>query len=161
VDMEMDASGDFYITGQATVTSARYGTIKLRGSDGLLLWEALDSRQSRNYPADLSLDGRGGVYITGRTDPDGDQSNQNDNFYSVKRNAADGSLVWTHDYGANCIYCLDLPAGILTDSAGNTFLMGLTSSPPYAGDMIVLVLNSATGAENMRSVVDGGTPWQV
>lgn len=156
VDMEMDAGGDFFVTGQAMLSTAVYATIKLRGTDGQLLWQAYDSRFFHNLPADLSLDNRGNVYVTGRIDPDGNRDNLNDNFYSVKRRGDNGSLVWTHDFGANCFGCADRPAAILTDSAGNTFLVGVTSSPPYAGDLILFVLNGVTGVEVARSVVDGG-----
>lgn len=156
VDMEMDARGDFFVTGQATVSTAVYSTIKLRGTDGQLLWQAYDSRLFHNLPADLSLDSQGNVYVTGRIDPDGNRDNLNDNFYSVKRRGDDGSLAWTHEFGAACFGCVDRPPAILTDSAGNTYLVGVTSSPPYAGDMILFVLNALTGVEVARSVVDGG-----
>jgi hypothetical protein len=153
VDMKMDAAGDLYITGDSV---GQYATIKLRGSDGALLWEAFDTRDYHNSALAVALDGRGGVYITGSIDPDIDRSNKNDNFWSIKRDAATGERLWTHFYGANCVGCYDAPADVLADSAGNVFIVGYTSSPPYSGDMILFALDASAGAEADRGVVDGG-----
>jgi hypothetical protein len=155
-DMEIDAQGDVFVTGTGLNFRSEYSTIKLRGSDGGLVWQAFDSGGFRNGAAALTLDRVGGVYVTGTVDPDGDQSNQNDNIYSVKRNAADGAPLWTHAYGANCLYCFDAAADVSVDAAGNVFVAGTTSSPPYAGDGILLVLDSKTGLETERGINAGG-----
>jgi hypothetical protein len=100
-DMEIDALGDVYVTGTGLDFHDKFSTIKLRGSDGSLLWQAYDAGGLDDGAAALSLDGIGGVFITGTVDPDGDQSNLNDNIYTVKRDAATGAQLWTHLYGAN------------------------------------------------------------
>ncbi len=155
VDMELDAAGDVYVTGIGINVNDRYSTIKLRGSDGQLLWQQYDGIGYHNGVAGLALDGLGGVYVTGRIDPDGDRSNSNDNIYTVKRDAESGALLWTHSYGANCLYCFDAPGDVIADSAGNVFVVGTTSSPPYSGDMIQLVLDADTGAERDRGIFSG------
>src|SRR5689334_8320708 len=86
-DMQLDANGDVYVTGTALNLSDSYGTIKLRGSDGQLVWQAYDHTAFRDSARALALDGQGGVYVTGSVDPDGDQSNSNDDFYTVKHDA--------------------------------------------------------------------------
>jgi hypothetical protein len=161
--MVMDANGDLYVTGSTTRTNFVYGTIKLRGSDGQLLWEQIDSQAARDIGRSLTLDSQGAVYITGSVDPEGNVSNFNDNFYTVKRGGTTGTpRVWSHLYGQNCVSCFDVPADIAVDSAGHVLLLGQTSSPPYVNDMILFVLNSQTGQEQGRSVVDGGSPsWGV
>lgn len=156
-EIEMDAAGDFYVTGIGINLNDRFSTIKLRGSDGQLLWQAYDGIGYHNAVAGLALDGEGGVYVTGRIDPDGDRSNSNDNFYSVKRDAGTGELLWTHSYGANCLYCFDGPGDVGVDAAGHVLLVGDTGSPPYSGDMILLVLDADSGVELERSVVSGDT----
>jgi hypothetical protein len=154
-DMEIDAQGDVYVTGTGLNFRNEYSTIKLRGSDGALLWQGFDSGGFRNGAAALILDGAGGAYVTGTVDPDGDVSNQNDNVYTVKRDAASGARLWTHSYGANCLYCFDAAYDVGVDSAGHAFVAGTTSSPPYAGDGILLVLDAQTGVETDRSIVAG------
>ena len=43
VDMEIDAAGDVYVTGIGIDFIDKYSTIKLRGSDGQLLWQFYDA----------------------------------------------------------------------------------------------------------------------
>ncbi len=160
-DMEIDALGDVYVTGTGLDFTDKFSTIKLRGSDGQLLWQEYDSAGIDDAAAALALDGRGGVYVTGSVDPDGDRSNLNDNFYTVKRDAGTGELRWTHLYGANCLRCFDVPADVIVDVAGNVFVAGSTSSPPYSADMITLVLDSDTGLETERGIVSGGASESV
>lgn len=154
--MVVDAAGDIYVTGVGINFSNQYLTVKFDGDDGAVLWSAYDTSAFDDNAVALALDGLGGVYITGAVDPDGDVSNFNDNIYTVKRDATSGSLLWTHEYGANCIGCLDTPGAIGVDSAGNVFVAGSTSSPPYSSDQILLVLDAATGLESERGIVSSG-----
>jgi hypothetical protein len=155
-DMELDASGDVYVTGTALNGSNMYGTIKLRGSDGQLLWQAYDHSAFHDSARALALDGHGGVYVTGSVDPDGDQSNLNDDIYTVKRDAGSGAFVWSQQYGASAIGNFDVPADVIADSSGHVFVAGRTSSPPYSSDAITLVLDASTGIESTRGIVSGG-----
>ena len=156
-DMEIDAQGDVYVTGTGIDSQDKFSTIKLEGSDGSLLWQAYDWTGYHNGVAALALDGKGGVYVTGGVDPDGDESNMNDNIYTVKRDAATGAFLWSHLYGANCIGCWDYPGDVVVDAAGHAFVSGATNSPPYGADAILLVLDAATGAETDRGIVSGQT----
>jgi len=155
-DMKIDANGDIFVTGTGLNFSDQMSTIKLRGTDGQLLWQAYDANGLRDYANAVALDGQGGVYITGASDPDGDQSNNNSNFYTIKRDAETGAQLWTHSYGANCVGCLDVPRDVVVDSAGNVLVVGSTSSPPYSGNLLLFSLDSQTGLEQDRSIVGGG-----
>jgi hypothetical protein len=154
-DMEIDATGDLYVTGIGLDFIDKYSTIKLRSSDGQLLWQFFDALGQHHGAHGLFLDGVGGVFITGTSDPDGDQSNFNDDFFTVKRDATTGALLWTHAYGAPCVHpgCFDTPSDVRVDSEGHVFVVGQTSSPPYSNDVILLVLDTATGLETNRGLV--------
>ena len=152
-DMEIDAAGDVYVTGIGIDFIDKYSTIKLRGTDGQLLWQFYDALGLDHSAHGLFLDGAGGVFITGTSDPDGDHSNFNDQFFTVKRNAATGALLWTHVYGQTCIQCFDTPSDVRVDPQGHVFVAGRTSSPPYSNDVILLVLDTATGLETNRGIV--------
>lgn len=154
-DMEIDAQGDVYVTGIGIDVQDKFSTIKLDGSDGSLLWQAYDWTGYHNGVAALALDGQGGVYVTGSVDPDGDESNLNDNIYTVKRDAQGGALLWTHLYGANCLGCYDFSGDVIVDAAGHAFVAGSTNSPPYGMDAILLVLDAATGLETDRGIITG------
>jgi hypothetical protein len=45
-DMEIDATGDVYVTASGLISSDKYSTIKLRGSDGQLLWQFYDAQRA-------------------------------------------------------------------------------------------------------------------
>jgi PQQ-like domain len=153
VDMEIDSAGDIYVTGTGIDFINKYSTIKLRGTDGQLLWQFYDAIGQRHSSRALYLDGAGGVFITGTSDPDGDVSNFNDDFFTVKRNAATGALLWTNLYGQPCIQCFDQPSDVRVDPEGHVFVVGRTSSPPYVNEIILLVLDTATGLETNRGII--------
>jgi hypothetical protein len=157
-DLELDAAGDVYVTGSSV---GEYSTVRLRGGDGGLVWQRYDAAGVRNSALAVALDGRGGVYVTGVVDPDGDQSNSNDDVYTVKRDAASGDLRWSHYYGEPCLFCFDAPADVASDRDGYVFVAAGTSSPPYAGDEILLLLDGDTGTETDRGVVAGVAPGEV
>ena len=161
IDMEIDAAGDVYVTGTGIDFSDKFSTIKLRGGDGDLVWQAYDSLAFRNHARALALDGQGGVLITGSIDPDGDQSNANDDFYTIKRDATDGALRWTHVYGQACVGCSDRPGDVVVTPMGSVIVTGGTSSPPYSGDMITFVLDGDSGAEADRGVIVAQSPVKV
>lgn len=152
-DMEIDAAGDIYVTGIGIDFIDKYSTIKLRGSDGQLLWQFYDALGLDHSATGLFLDGVGGVFITGSSDPDGNQSNFNDQFFTVKRDAATGAQLWTHAYGETCVGCYDVPSDVRVDPDGNVFVAGITSSPPFSNDIILFVLDTATGLEINRGLV--------
>ena len=154
-DMEIDATGDIYVTGTAFSFTDKFGTIKLRGSDGLLLWQAYDSNGFNHHANGLFLDGVGGVFVTGSSDPDGDISNKNDDYFTVKRDAASGALLWTHAYGDPCVGCYDTSSDVRVDPAGNVFVDGSTSSAPFSADQLLLVLDTTTGQEINRGTILG------
>ncbi len=83
----------------------------------------------------LFLDGVGGVFITGASDPEGNHSNFNDQFFTVKRDAATGAQLWTHVYGETCVGCYDVPSDVRVDPEGNVFVIGRTSSAPFSNDV--------------------------
>jgi len=153
--MTLDAAGDVYVTGTAIDLIDKFSTIKLDGDDGGLVWQAYDAIGLDHLPSAITLDGLGGVYVSGRSDPDGNQSNFNDDFFTVKRDATTGAQFWVHAYGESCIGCFDVSSDVLVDGQGRVYLTGSTSSPPYGADMILFVLDAQTGVEITRGVVSG------
>lgn len=157
-DLKFDDAGDIYVTGTAlNVGSDRFGTIKLSGEDGSLIWEAYDGVDYHNSVVGFALDADGGIVITGSVDPDGDRSNANDDMYSVRRDATDGTVLWTHRFGQSCYFCWDDASDVIVDPAGHVFLAGSSNSPPLSGDMITLVLDLESGVETDRGIVFGGS----
>jgi len=156
-DMELDAAGDIYVAGiSGFFDGARFSTIKLHGTDGVLMWQATNKLGYHDSVRGMALDGVGGVYVTGTMDPDTDESNDNDNIYSFKRSASTGALLWTQLYGGNAKWQRDEPSDVVADPAGHVFVGGWSNTPPYVADVITFVLDAQSGAEMQRHVVDGG-----
>ena len=153
-DFAVDPGGDVLVTG---TVNHEISTIRLGGNDGALVWQETDAAAVEDAGVAVALDDAGGVYILGVSDPDGDRSNLNDNFYTVKRDALTGTFIWSHLYGSSVKYHFDDPADVIADHDGHVFVTGVTSSPPYAGDAISLMLDVATGSELDRAVVLGGS----
>lgn len=155
-DMELDANGDIYVAGTSGFfETAVFSAIRLRGTDGSLLWQAHDFFGYHASARGLALDGLGGVYVTGTVDPDTDLSNDNDNIYTFKL-STDGAPLWTHLYGGNAKWQRDEPSDVVADPAGHVFVGGYTNSPPYVADTITLVLDAQSGVEVDRHIIPGG-----
>jgi PQQ-like domain len=152
-DMELDAADDVYVTGIGIDLIDKYSTIKLNGANGDLIWQFYDALGNDHSASGLFLDGKGGVLITGASDPEGNHSNFNDDFFTVKRDASTGAQLWTHVYGDPCVGCYDVPTDVRVDSQGHVFVVGFTSSPPYSNDVILFVLDNNTGEEIDRGLV--------
>jgi hypothetical protein len=54
----------------------------------------------------------------------------------------------------NCLRCLDVSADVSFDPAGNAFVTGFSSSPPYSADAILFRLDAGTGLELDRGALD-------
>jgi len=154
-DMEIDDKGDIFMTGVALDNGVnKFGTVKFRGSDGAVQWAEYDSAGLDDGAFAVSLDNAGDVYVTGAVDPDGNNSNFNEDFYTVKRDGATGGFIWSHRFGAPCVGCFDNPQDVIVDSAGNAFVVGNAASAPVGG-MVLFVLDAATGLEDDRAVLRG------
>ena len=155
-EIVVDAAGDIYVTGIGIDFIDKYSTVKFRGSDGQIQWQQYDAVGNDHSAWGIALDGQGGVYVTGTEDPDGNHSNFNDNFFTVKRDAATGAFVWQHRYGANCVGCYDVARDVAVDSAGNLIVVGSSSTAPYTADLLLFRLDPATGLEIERGTTGGG-----
>jgi hypothetical protein len=154
-DMEIDAADDIYVTGIGIDLIDKYSTVKLSGGNGSVLWQEYDANGFDHAARGLALDGDGNVLVTGTSDPDGDNSNFNDQFFTVKRDGQTGALLWTHTYGDTCVGCFDAPADVAVDTAGNAFVSGSSSSAPFSGDVLLLALDNNTGLEVDRGSITG------
>ena len=131
--MEIDASGDIYVTGTAFNFTEKIGHIKLRGSDGQLLWQAYDSDGSTTMQMGSSSMASAESSLPARAILHGDISNSNDDYFTVKRDATSGALLWTHAYGDPCVGCYDASTDVRVHlawmSSSSARLLRLRSSP--------------------------------
>jgi hypothetical protein len=147
----IDGDGDVYVTGGSFQGFWKYVTIKYRGSDGGQLWLAVDSPELCNIATEIALGSDGEVYVSGRADPDCDESNFNENIATVKHRAADGAVVWTDSFGSPAVGAFDVPYDLILDAADNVYVTGENS-----GLLVLLHYDPATGDRLHVDTVDSG-----
>ena len=152
VDMEIDAAGDVYVTGIGIDLIDKYSTIKLRGSDGQLLWQFYDALGLDHGARGLFVDDSGAFLSLAR---------------AIRMATTQISTISFHGkaqcghWGAALDECLrpnlypvhHKPSDVRVDPEGHVFVVGRTSSPPYVNEVILLVLDTATGLETNRGIV--------
>ncbi|MDD5066260.1 MAG: SBBP repeat-containing protein [bacterium] len=79
---------------------------------------------------DITLDGRGYVYVTGYVTTAGDQD-----FFTVKYNVTNGRTIWTQRFGYGAGY--DIAYGIAADTSTNVYVAGEKDNG-VDGDIFVL-----------------------
>ena len=152
VDLIIDPQDNVYVTGFTEGQNHIITTIKYRNSDGARLWVALDAPAAQNFATSLALDSQGDVYVAGRADPDGNESNGNDNAFVIRHRASDGTRLWTTLYGENAVGRFDTALDIVIDASDNVYISGETSSFGASADLLLLQYDARTG-----QIVEQGT----
>lgn len=121
----IDAAGDVIAAGYAELgppTGTVWSIVKLRGSDGELLWsrQVAGTGGGFGYVHDLGLTGGGDVVAVGMTTNAGTASD----LTAVKLGGADGGLVWRTDIDGNGSQLLDYAEGLAIDAAGHVYAAG-------------------------------------
>jgi hypothetical protein len=144
---------DVYVTGSEANGHPPFVTVKHDGNDGSQMWVSVNL-QAYIYGKALGMafDSQGDVYVTGRLDPDGNQSNINENVVTMRLRAADGVREWLSIFGENQNNQFDLGLAIAIDAQDNVFVTGRTSSFGAANDLLLLQYDAASG-----QIVDQGT----
>ncbi len=120
--LAVDSSGNVIVTGFSTGsgTSYDYYTAKYAAADGALLWE-----QRYNGPAGSQVDQATAVAVDANDNVivTGNSYGTNDDYYTAKYAAADGTLLWEKRYngpGNN----VDDATCVALDAAGNVIVTG-------------------------------------
>jgi outer membrane protein assembly factor BamB len=123
----VDRNGDAIVTGYSFAingTNADFYTAKYSATNGMLLWE-----KSYNGPANrfdrasaVVVDGNGDVIVTGYSSA----GTSNNDFYTAKYAAADGTLLWEKRYNGP-LSLDDAAVAIAVDRNGNVVVTGSSS----------------------------------
>ena len=121
----MDAVGNVVVTATLGGELSDIYTVKYAGTNGTMLWEHRHYFAHRAAPAALALDAAGNVVITGHSN--GSVATQDD-YYTAKYAAADGTLLWERIYNGPVNWEDDAQA-VAVDQSGNVFVTGASRSP--------------------------------
>ena len=156
VALVIDANDNVYVTGSSFQSGWRYATIKYRNTDGERLWIALDNPGTVDFATSLALDSQGDVYVAGRSDPDGNDGNLNENAVVARHRASDGAQLWMTIYGENGFNQFDLALDITIDVSDNIYVTGQTGSFGASFDLLLLQYDATTGQVVAEGVYDSG-----
>lgn len=142
-----DSSGNIYVTGRTS--SATYFFVVKYDSAGSLVWKKILYGSSNEYGQSVTTDSSGNIYAVGRTNSTGA------GLYDIllaKYNSA-GSVVWQRTLGGTGD---DFGQSVTTDSSGNIYVAGYTSSTGAGGvDALLAKYDSAGSIVWQRTL--GGT----
>ncbi len=134
----VDSSGNAYMVGW--VRAALTGQSAFGGDDGFiakydssgnLLWSKQEGTSSTDYIFGIGADSSGNIYTSGYTNGAlGDQVSSGGFDAFVSRYDGNGNLQWTSQFGGSSD---EYEVKIVSDSSGNTYVGGYTSSSAIGG----------------------------
>jgi len=152
-EIEMDSSGNLYITGYTegildggTTSGERDLLITKYDSSGNKSW-AKQVGNTRSEGRSIAVDSSGNAYVAGYTygDFDGNSNIGGADIVVVKYDTS-GTKQWAYQYGTSSD---DFGEGIVVDSAGNLYVTGYTSGNFYgnvnagSSDVFLMKLDSS------------------
>ncbi|HWN94628.1 MAG TPA: hypothetical protein VNT99_06330, partial [Methylomirabilota bacterium] len=151
--MAVDGIGNVIVTGTSdNGSNVDYYTAKYAAVDGALLWE-----RRRTGPvnkdfgaASVAVDAIGNVIVTGNSN-----NGTNDDYYTVKYAAADGSLLWEKRYNGPADG-YDSAKAVAVDAVGNAVVTGYSYNGSDA-DCYTVKYAAANGATLWEKRYNGPT----
>ena len=133
--MEIDSSGNVFVTGNSTESGHGYDftTIKYN-TNGDTLWKTSYNNGLNDIAFAIALDNFGNVYVTGESDGNG----TNEDYATVKYNSS-GVLQWVKRYDYSGQFG-DIPNAIAVDNSGNIFVTGSSNR-----DILTIKYSQPTG----------------
>jgi hypothetical protein len=131
-DMEVDGSGNVYVTGESYggETSHDYATIKYYpNGDTAWLRRYNGPADSKDVACAIAVDDYGNVYVTGYSY--GGSQTRND--YATIRYYPDGDIAWVKRYNKGT-YSNDYARDIALDNSGNVYVTGTPATIKYDSD---------------------------
>jgi uncharacterized delta-60 repeat protein len=150
VDVKVDSSGNVYALAQ-TDAAGQGGSIYLLikyNSAGTLQFQKAYGSTLNEYPSSLTIDSSDNIYMTGAVY----SAPTHYDFLTIKVNTS-GAIQWARTFGGSDA---DYAESIITDSSGNVYVHGRTSSyGPGTGAFLIAKYNSSGTLQWQKTL--GGT----
>lgn len=167
-DLAIAPDGDAVLFGVDPLgIDRRWVVIRYDGATGAPVWDVALDPGFDEFASSMVVDEFGDVFVTGGTDPDGDDSNTNENMITAAFDGFSGALLWRDEFGDEGIGDRDLGVDLWLDGAGGLFVVGSTRSAslvsgPFHSDGIIRKIDAGTGQSLGLGLVDltvpGGDP---
>ncbi len=160
----VDGAGDAAAVGYVDTAgdSLDIAVVKLRGSDGAILWQqAFDGgASSMDEGLAVAIDSAGDIVAAGSSVPFGGGAIFSTDFTVIKIAGADGSEQWrTTINGVSLGGVNDIAHAVAVDGNDDVFAAGSTQGPETYDDFTVVKLTGASGGEVWRRTIKGATPY--
>ncbi len=157
-DLALTPDGDVVLLGKDPFGfDHQWLVAKYDGITGAEHWFMLVDPGSDDSQRAITVAPDGTIFATGGTDPDGDDSNGNNNLITIAYEGDTGVVRWLTEWGGGANNEAEFGNGIHVDALGNLFVAGHTSTAAYTKGLfdtvgLMLKLDPQTG-----SVLDMGT----
>ena len=118
VGIQLDASGNVYVTGRSFGTSDDIVTVRY-DSSGAQQWVTRYDSGTNDYATALAVDGSGNSYVTGYSY---DSNGGSPAIVVLKYGSGGGSPLWQKIYGGGTIQAM--PSAMVIDGSGSVYVTG-------------------------------------
>jgi len=134
-DLTLTPDGDVVLLGKDPFGfDHQWLVAKYDGQTGAVQWETLVDPGQDDSQRAVTVAADGTVFATGGTDPDGDDSNGNENLITIAYEGDTGAVRWITEWGDEGNNEAEFGNAIHSDGQGNLIVVGNTSSNAYTND---------------------------
>ncbi len=142
-DVAVDNAGGVYVTGKTRgfFNDNLYLTVKYNSVGDLMWYKSYIGTDLGNIARSVVVDTLNGVYVTGESKLN---HNNNDDFYTIKYNAATGAEIWNKRYNGTS-NGQDKAVSVVLGHNGKIFVGGSSDGTGTNGDFFLIEYDMLTG----------------
>jgi hypothetical protein len=163
-DLILASNGDAiaYISGPFGL-DRQWVVLRIDGETGDQRWVTLVDPGQDEFFGSITEGPDGVIYATGATDPDSDDSNNNENLITIAYDGESGVVLWLRAFGENGIGDSEFGAALRVGTDGRLYVFGYTNADDLTGqmfdtDVLVLAYDTENGDVVDMSVLEFSEP---
>jgi len=137
--------------------------LRINGDTGIQEWVTLVDPGQDEFFGSITEGPDGVIYSTGATDPDSDDSNNNENLITIAYDGTSGTVLWLNEFGEEGTGDSEFGATLRVGEDGNLYVFGYTNADAMTGQMfdtdaLVLGFDTTSGSILTTSVLEFSEP---